>query len=57
MIPPVCEDCARGTDLEKAEVKCYAFCTRCGIKRVCFGDDPEPLAHRGPRRLTQGRAA
>lgn len=42
MTKPYCDDCQIERNLPKIEAGCYAFCSFCGIKRACFGDDPEP---------------
>lgn len=47
--PPLCDDCAPADLKSAGGPKCYAFCTGCGIKRACFGDDPDPLPVRVPR--------
>jgi hypothetical protein len=45
-LKPICDDCARGHDIPKDAPGCYAVCSVCGIKRACFGDDPEPIPPR-----------
>jgi hypothetical protein len=49
MNPPVCDDCSTPGPLRPIGPQCHAFCSVCGIKRACFGDDPDPLTHRKRR--------
>jgi hypothetical protein len=46
-----CEDCARKHELPTGAdlPRCYYFCSMCGVKRACYGVDPEPPAPRVKR--------
>lgn len=47
---PICDDCQRSSFIDVAgERQCHTFCTVCGIKRACYGEDPDPPSHRVPR--------
>lgn len=51
---PVCDDCQRSRFIDVAgEPVCHAFCSFCGIKRACFGDDPDPIRPRIPRAVKE----
>lgn len=54
---PVCEDCTGRSTYGAPEPTCYAHCSICGIKRACFGDDPEPLRERVPLKRQWERVA
>jgi hypothetical protein len=45
MTLPICRDCAK-RNAQTDTPDCHAACSVCGIKRACFGDDPDPFPPR-----------
>jgi hypothetical protein len=48
--PPVCDDCTKGLPAIGQMQMHYGFCSICGIKRACYGTDPDPLSPRASRK-------